>query len=264
MNAPIFLFLITLALAQDGLARSISCFSVNNKTAASLPLSQALPSPLPPPLPMASRKLTMAELQVLEDQELALIYQNSRDDRAWKILFHRYFPRLKIFLARFFTRTNAIDSSDGAMLVLASVWRNIDKFKPDAGKDAFKNWIFAIASNQGKNLLRHENSLAARHETATSLYDDTESIDFTTPEDMLITREQLARVSRVVSKLGRDDRIIFEEHFINGLNDKEIAIILPHRKPNNIRQRMTRIKEHIIKHMKEEPEKLPATPRVIL
>jgi len=85
-------------------------------------------------------------------QEELLTKAKGGDIRAFHSLFSTFHPQLKSYLFRLIADRN--DMEDLAHDVFIQAFDNLAKFK---GESSLKTWVFTIATNQAKNLLKNQN-----------------------------------------------------------------------------------------------------------
>ncbi len=161
-----------------------------------------------------------APLQVWSDEALMAAYQRG-DATAFETLFGRYKDRVYgYFVRRFNDREAAEDLFQSTFLRVHRARRDYDTTRP------FATWIFAIASNLGRDELKRR----ARRpgDVHWEALDDapartSSEID---PERRLLSREQAARTETALATLPDSQREVIVLHKLEGLSFPEIAEVL--------------------------------------
>lgn len=93
-----------------------------------------------------------SEYEDLEDHHLLGLYLERRDEQAFQVLHDRYERRVKYFLHSRYGLSES-EQEDLWQETLLRVHRHAHRFDP--GVSGFRNWVYMIASNLGKNVLRN-------------------------------------------------------------------------------------------------------------
>ncbi len=84
--------------------------------------------------------------------DLVVLIAQSRDARAFELLFGHFAPRIKGYLIRL--GTSGAVAEDLAQETMLAVWRKAALFDP--ARASASTWIFTVARNLRIDLLRHE------------------------------------------------------------------------------------------------------------
>src|SRR5712692_6151397 len=171
----------------------------------------------------ASYSLVEASASKMEepkDEALMAAYQKG-DGRAFETLFSRYQDRIfGYFVRNFSDRSLAEDLFQRTFLHVHRARAAYNPARP------FVSWVFSIASNLGKDELKHR---ARRPGDANwSAPEDTPErpaigLD---PEARLLAQERSARVEVALAKLPDSQREVIILHKLEGLSFPEIADVL--------------------------------------
>lgn len=116
---------------------------------------------------------------------------------------------------------NATEAEDAAQEAFIKAYRALASFRAQA---SFSTWLYRIAANHCKDLLRQR----ARHATESweALLDaEGEAIHrlFATPSDAMLPVESADLIERLLQQLSPDDRMIVTLREVEGLSYQEIA-----------------------------------------
>jgi RNA polymerase sigma-70 factor, ECF subfamily len=159
----------------------------------------------------------------LSDLSLVRLAQ-SGERRAFDRLVLKYRSRI-VDLAMRYMRNRA-DAEDATQETFVKAYRGLRHFRCDS---AFYTWLFSIASNCFKNILkarrRDENDidysdcqLGERHPT--SLW------ELETPEELAITAEIRVMTSAALEELSEEHRTAVTLREVDGLSYQEISLVM--------------------------------------
>ena len=153
----------------------------------------------------------------MEPTEETLVQRCQKDPAAFEMLFRRCFQ--PIFL---FARTmlgNDEDAEEAAQDVLMKILKAADTFKEGF---RFAPWMYSIASNHCKNVLRRRHS-QSKHLAEVEPDDDIVPSDPETPLEIYASADFREHVDRAVESLGDRYREVFHLRYMAGMSYKEIA-----------------------------------------
>jgi RNA polymerase sigma-70 factor (ECF subfamily) len=145
---------------------------------------------------------------------LILAIARDADRQAFAALFRHFAPRLKSYLARTGLPANAAEEL--AQETMLAVWRKASYFDPARAGAA--TWIFTIARNLRIDLLRRE-----RHRSTLDADAESEPVDETSGETLLMTAEREARVRAALSALSEEQAAIVRLSFFQEKPHSAIA-----------------------------------------
>lgn len=150
---------------------------------------------------------------VLTDDEL-LRRVASRDEHAFALLYERH-----VGAARATARRVCGEWGDDAVQeAFIAVWRDAPGFRPRAGGAA--GWLHTIVRNRGVDLCRQELVRSRRTVCGGS------GIDWRTPEDVVVSGEERARLRAAVAGLPAPQREVILLAYAGDLTQAEIAVRL--------------------------------------
>jgi len=170
----------------------------------------------------------MAEEQKIKDPELA-IRGHAGDTEALEELLRRHERELFGFVRRFVG--GAAEPADVYQEIVLRIIENLGRYNP---KLSFRTWMFTLASNYCKNILRSKQRRGRFHAPAVRSWGDDESIDLIesaesgapTPEAAAESAEFLDALDRELAHLPAAQREVFILREFNDIPFKEIAAIL--------------------------------------
>ncbi len=168
------------------------------------------------------------------DDETALMQQVlQQDPQAFETLYYRHIPRLRGYVMRHAPQPEIVDEVlNDVMMVF---WQNTARIPPDA---ALAAWLHGIAR---KKLLRAWHR--ASHGKTPPLY-ATADVSETTPENDLLYREQKSCLTRYVSKLPPEQRMIAELWLYQECSLEEISR-RTETNVNTVKSRLSRIRHRL-------------------
>jgi len=168
------------------------------------------------------------DIRLLDDAELVR-RGHAGDRRALEALFERYERGLFGFISRFVR--GAADPSDVYQEVVLRAIENLGRFNP---KLSFKTWLFTLAANHCKNILRSRAQRGKFHASAVHHVNEDNEIDLVEaardgspgPDRALETNEFVEALERELMNLPPQQREVFILREFNDIPFKEIAAIL--------------------------------------
>jgi RNA polymerase sigma-70 factor, ECF subfamily len=172
---------------------------------------------MPSPYPLA-----LAASANLSDQSLVRCAQ-SGDAQAFDRLVLKYRSRI-VELAMRYTRNRA-DAEDATQETFIKAYRGLRHFRRDS---AFYTWLYRIASNCAKNVLKARRNDSFRNASDVSDYHHavrhpTRLWDLATPEELALTADIRGMASAALEGLSEEHRTAITLREIDGLSYQQIA-----------------------------------------
>src|ERR1700692_1396657 len=158
------------------------------------------------------------------NSDLSLVRSaQSGEIRAFDRLVLKYRARV-VELAMRYTR-NSADAEDAAQEAFIRAYRGLQQFR---GESAFYTWLYRIASNCARNLLKARsrdliNSTVDLPDEQNAADPPARLQDLETPEELTLTDEIRGMVSATLEKLSEAHRAVITLREIDGLSYQEIA-----------------------------------------
>jgi RNA polymerase sigma-70 factor (ECF subfamily) len=148
---------------------------------------------------------------------------------AWNELFDLHYAAAGRFVFQLASDFTWEDAEEICQEVFLSVIRNLDSFQ---GESQFQTWLFRIASNKARDYRERRNaakrgggqnpiSLQAEDPESGLTLDPPARLP--TPDETLMTAEQLAQVRAAVDRLDEPCREIIELRYFGDLSYEELA-----------------------------------------
>lgn len=142
---------------------------------------------------------------------------------AFERLVHKYRPRI-VELAMRYTR-NPADAEDAAQETFIKAYRGLQHFR---GESAFYTWLYSIASNCARNLLKARRRDLLNNADDFSDYRHAARLprslrESATPEDLALTGDIRATVNAALQGLSEEHRTVITLREIDGLSYQQIA-----------------------------------------
>jgi RNA polymerase sigma-70 factor, ECF subfamily len=150
------------------------------------------------------------------DEELVLLYQETRANSALEELVGRHVPRVRAVICQMvFDDAVADDLTQETML---RAIRSIDSF---AGRSQFATWLYRIAMNTTHSFLKRQSRSPVVFQAELSEPPNSPA----TPDRTMIAVEQLARTEAAIADLSPKLRAAIVLTAIQGLSPSEAAEI---------------------------------------
>ncbi len=185
-------------------------------------------------IPVLSGKIvsysTKLNYKELNDEKLASLYVNDRDDDAYNEIVNRYGE--KIFrLAMRITK-----NPESAEEVLQNVFvKLIEKLGTFREESKLATWIYTVSSNEAFMFLRSKNKSSFKEISVEefnnkdngSAYEGLQiKYDGFGPDDSAINAQQQEILERAISELHEEYRIVFQLRDVEGLSNQQAAEVL--------------------------------------
>ena len=158
----------------------------------------------------------VVESSMAEDDEVLII--RCRTDRAaFETLFRRHYRQIFLFARNILGSEEEAD--EAAQDVLLKIYRAADTFKQGF---RFTPWMYQIASNHCKNILRHRQT-DRRHVEELEPSDDIVPAPPETPLEIYARRDLRERITEAINSLSGRYREVFHLRYLAGMSYKEIA-----------------------------------------
>ncbi len=185
-------------------------------------------------IPVLSGKIdsysTKLNYKELNDEKLASLYVNDRDDDAYNEIVNRYGE--KIFrLAMRITK-----NPESAEEVLQNVFvKLIEKLGTFREESKLATWIYTVSSNEAFMFLRSKKKNSSKEISVEefnskdngSAYEGLQiKYDGFGPDDSAINAQQQEILEKAISELPQEYRVVFQLRDVEGLSNQEAADIL--------------------------------------
>jgi RNA polymerase sigma-70 factor (ECF subfamily) len=177
----------------------------------------------------------------LADETLVEAVRNA-EERAFKLLYERYFQRVYTF--SFLRLRNHADTEEAVQETFTSVFRSIDTYR---GESSLVSWIYGIARNTVNNQLRRVNAQHQRMARARNeLLRTSIAMSPGTPEDELNLQRSVDQVRDCLASLSDWQAEVFALRHLENLPIGEIARRMS-RSHDSVRSSLYRVKSLLIK-----------------
>jgi RNA polymerase sigma-70 factor (ECF subfamily) len=177
----------------------------------------------------------------LADEALVEAVRNA-EERAFKLLYERYFRRVYTF--SFLRLRNHADTEEAVQETFISVFRSIDTYR---GESSLVSWIYGIARNTVNNQLRRVNAQHRRMARARNeLLRTSIAMSPGTPEDELNLQRSVDQVRDCLASLSDWQAEVFALRHLENLPIGEIARRMS-RSHDSVRSSLYRVKSLLIK-----------------
>ena len=154
------------------------------------------------------------EYSRLADEDVMRSFQTSRDERAFNVLYKRYYHPLYKFILWMASDENI--AKDVAQETLIKVFQKPELFNAHSG---FKTWLYTIAKNTLKNVYRKDANERNMKDTLQVVRDE----DLPTDSDW--RTDKLKQIERAVQRLPEKQRETFVMKYSSNLTIAEISEI---------------------------------------
>ena len=155
-------------------------------------------------------------LVVAEREQLPVPQARAGEPAAWDALFHRYQLPLYVYVFELVHDEQA--SLDIVQETFITAVRHVGGLRDDA---KFGSWLFGIVHQKCAQRWRTQNREEALREEIAEAPDEFES----SPDDLLIRREQEAEFMNLLNQLPLPQRAVLLLHFIENFSLEEISRI---------------------------------------
>ncbi|HOV48517.1 MAG TPA: sigma-70 family RNA polymerase sigma factor [Anaerolineae bacterium] len=130
----------------------------------------------------------------------------------WAAVYAEYLPRVYNYFR--YRISDGMIAEDLTATVFEKAWRNRQRYQADLG--AFSTWLFTLARNVARDYFRQQQrevplEWASEHEERDSM------------EEVLVKREEHARLSALLAQLAPRERELIALKYGAGLTNREIA-----------------------------------------
>ncbi len=144
------------------------------------------------------------------------------DNEAFDILVDRYRQRIVFLVSRYLN--DADDVQDVTQDTFIKAYKGLPKFQ---GKSHFYTWLYRIAVNTAKTLLKKKNSMAPHIDVHSAVEEThTQLMDLDTPEQLMIRDETMKKLDVTLEKLPPRLKDVIIMKYIRGMSNNKIAIQL--------------------------------------
>jgi len=142
---------------------------------------------------------------------------------AWEKLVKRYESQIFNYSVRL--TGNSSDAMDLMQEVFLGVYRNLHRFRGDA---KFSSWIFRIAHNKAVDMNRRRRLMSNQLRTNDNEFDIFDFLSGDTvnePDEKLGTQQRNGKITRMLTRLSLEQRLVIEFKVFQSLTFDEIAVI---------------------------------------
>ena len=142
---------------------------------------------------------------------------------AWEKLVKRYETQIFNYSVRL--TGNSSDAMDLMQEVFLGVYRNLHRFRGDA---KFSSWIFRIAHNKAVDMNRRRRLMSNQLRTNDNEFDIFDFLSGDTvnePDEKLGTQQRNGKITRMLTRLSLEQRLVIEFKVFQSLTFDEIAVI---------------------------------------
>jgi RNA polymerase sigma factor (sigma-70 family) len=186
----------------------------------------------------------MQDLKLLSDEDLVQLYKRG-EEHAFSELYSRYEKKIKRLIYYYIPDTD--DACDVFHEAIIRVFRHIDTFNV---AKSFSSWIYQIAINCSKNRIaqmQREIHLLEQERYRLS----GEQAGQASPEDLIISENDMAEFNRSVENLKEKFRTVFILKHDQMMKYSEIAAVLKCSE-RTVKWRMKKALEKIAQHLAEK------------
>jgi len=138
------------------------------------------------------------------------------DDRDFERMYERFRPQVLAYCRR---RVTEADAHDATAEVFTTAWRKRDSIPEHSSA---LPWLYGVA----RNVLRHQQRGGHRRFRLSVKAGGTGAIAAPTPEQVVVERDEHARIREALGRLSETDREALSLSAWEGLSHAEIATVL--------------------------------------
>ena len=142
---------------------------------------------------------------------------------AWEKLVKRYESQIFNYSVRL--TGNSSDAMDLMQEVFLGVYRNLHRFRGDA---KFSSWIFRIAHNKAVDMNRRRRLMSNQlriNDNEFDIFDFLSGDTVNEPDEKLGTQQRNGKITRMLTRLSLEQRLVVEFKVFQSLTFDEIAVI---------------------------------------
>jgi RNA polymerase sigma-70 factor (ECF subfamily) len=142
---------------------------------------------------------------------------------AWEKLVKRYESQIFNYSVRL--TGNSSDAMDLMQEVFLGVYRNLHRFRGDA---KFSSWIFRIAHNKAVDMNRRRRLMSNQlriNDNEFDIFDFLSGDTVNEPDEKLGTQQRNGKITRMLTRLSLEQRLVIEFKVFQSLTFDEIAVI---------------------------------------
>lgn len=168
-----------------------------------------------------------------------------QDQDALRVLFRKHERPIYNLLYRMLSSNE--DAEEALAEVFVKVWRGAAKFKGDS---KFTTWLFRIASNTARDILRSRKTRPAVSIEDVLIYET--DVEWSTgskavnPATSVINREDIAQIMQAMKDLSEEDRLLISLYHIQECDYEEISQITGIT-PANLKVKLFRARQRLKK-----------------
>ena len=192
--------------------------------------SLEISNPLNTLYPNFNLNLKELEYKNMQDEELASLYVNDRDNYAFNELVSRFGDKIYRLAMRI------TKSPDSAEEVLQNVFINlIQKLGTFRGESKLSTWIYTITTNECFRYISNRNKYNFKEISVEEFKEKDKDLssegltindEVNNPENSAINLERINILENAVNQVPEEYRVVFQLRDIEGLSNKEVAEVL--------------------------------------
>jgi len=150
---------------------------------------------------------------------------NRELNKATTVLFNKFYPIMMSFVRKRFSNLSEMQRQDVVVSGLTKGFRKscLEIYEPT---HLFSSWLSSIVKNKAIDFVRKENKMRTTYidDLGIDEYDNPVeiSVDYSSPENIMISEENCEMIKRCVSKLSVGTREVMRLRLISQMKDREI------------------------------------------
>ena len=185
----------------------------------------------------------------MDNVKLVIKKAQNQDQKAFNDLFSFHWGYLYNFQLK---KTGNTDLAEEITIITFA--RAFDRISTFNDQFEFKTWLLSISKNIYNDLLRKENKkITLKNLSYTNDLEEFSTDDHPSPEDILITSENLESLLKKIKSLKDDYRKILKLRFFEDLSYKEISEKM-NQPINTIKVKLLRAKNLLSQKIKEDAQ----------
>lgn len=185
----------------------------------------------------------------MKNVKLTIIKAQNKDQKAFNELFDHHWSYLYNFQLK---KTGNSELAEEISIITFA--RAFDRIATFNDQYEFKTWLLTISKNIYNDLLRKENNkIILKTLSYSNDLQEFSSEDHPSPEEILITKENLESLLNKIKSLNQDYRKILQLRFFEGLAYKEISEKMD-QPINTIKVKLLRAKNLLNQKIKQDAQ----------
>jgi len=153
-------------------------------------------------------------LSRMSHEDLVLEIAQNKDQKAFKVIFEYFAPRLKSYLLNF--KIADQKAEDLTQEVMITLWQKAEKFDPEKAK--LSTWLFRIARNKFIDQVRKQKYPELNADDHMSVMVAPEKTD-----KSLEDKQDTGLIKKAMERLSDDQRLVINLSFFKELSHSQIA-----------------------------------------